>query len=163
MDWVKDRLAEAWDILGDVSTAGWSVVVAFAALAFSIYNYWKLRIRDRRASLEARHEYRLSAKSSFRTGHRLVIVNHGPSVARNVHVDLDVSDIEHGASVETEAHGNAPDKPQDLHPIPVLHPGQSYYYHLQYIDARAERASLTWKDQRLRRQTLDVYLSIDYG
>jgi hypothetical protein len=133
-----------------LNNAALGTVIALVALGLSVYNFWGTKVQERRASLEVRREH-LPSRSEFRTGHRLVVKNHGPARAQDVRLELlDMPSIQE----------DRPYTPQIFEPIPTLHSGQEFHITLGDREGQAKRARLRWHDGRVREQAIEIWLSV---
>ena len=118
-------------------------VEAALAVVLSLVAFVTVNLANRKAFIEARWE-------RGPTFNRIVVVNHGPSLARSVDVRL------------LDSKGQQASQRLDSHvlPIPELNAGQDF--HLPFMTRMAEdlaAAELSWKDGRLKDQTSRVWLS----
>jgi hypothetical protein len=139
----------------------WATTIAAAALGLSLVNaiagilvlWW----RQRAASFEVRLEMienieRLKHMSGFKAVKRIVLVNHGRAIARDVRMHLtDEKGVELKPGYESDSWQE---------PYPVINSGQSFYILISGITPK--KAKITWKDKRIKRQELTTWLSIDH-
>lgn len=130
-----------------------SVVIAGVSLLVSAYVLVTQHLTNRRAYLEARWEtiQRLNNQGKPDNVSRLVILNHGPALARDVDVRL------------TNAEGGDPHvrgMAQHALPIPELNADQDFHLPiLLSLGSKLSAAELTWKDGRPGRQSSRVWLT----
>jgi hypothetical protein len=95
---------------------------------------------------------RLKHMSGFKAVKRIVLVNHGRAIARDVRMHLtDEKGVELKPGYESDSWQE---------PYPVINSGQSFYILISGITPK--KAKITWKDKRIKRQELTTWLSIDH-
>ena len=147
---------------GDTPTAV-GAVAGTVALLLSLYNFWEARRARSRAAIGVRWEVYALPGPEARTGfERLVVVNHGPSIATNVDLALATFRPNYTPTSEPEPRpANDVLLDKDVYPIPELHPGDEVHAH--YASSFAESlwsARLLWDDGRHGRQSKTVRLTM---
>jgi hypothetical protein len=134
-----------------------AVAVSVASFALSGWLVVSQRWAKRKAFIEVRLESfpRPAKDRPDSRGDRLVLVNHGPAVARRVSARLFTPDGE-------AVHGTFALAKETL-PIPVLWPGQDFHMQLRRVAAEElSHAEITWRDHRLGQQSATTYLTDRY-
>lgn len=118
-------------------------LVAVVALLLSIGALLAPLVRGRKARIAVRLES-YDPKEGYRTRSRVVVVNHGPADARNVHVEIFADGQPMNPTILIDPH-------VDSH---VLYPGEEHHMSLTFSigDSRPDSVTVTWQDRRRGRQ-----------
>ncbi len=150
-----------------------ALVVSLGSFALSLYLFFTGRWASRKASIEVRYE-EMRRPNLFANGitdsedvRRLVLINHGPHDAKDVHVTVFRIDGVETAPIErrivpldddTDGEARPREFPGPL-PVPVLHAGQTY--HVPFTTGVGNRpwsATITWSDGRHQIQSQGLWL-----